>query len=182
MDKIYKVIENVLYQLSGRNFDFYNTESVFNKMAETCSESFFYRKITDVGCGDGKNSLRIAKILKAKAIVGREISSRLVVAANNRGLRTIKMEVGEKISGDLGILWGVVHHMTNPQKELKKLIKNFNCLLIREPSNKYRIFEAGKRFSRDEIDSIVNKAVEGSGKKIVKVEDKVGTSFLYYIK
>ena len=63
----------------------------------------------------------------------------------------------ETPSGDLGILWGVIHHLNNPETTLKKLIENFNSLIIREPLNRNRLFESGKRYEKKELLDIFSK-------------------------
>lgn len=117
------------------------------------------REVTDLGCGDGKITKALEKILKPAGLSSVDLSSQLVESAKSRG---IDAHIGnlelEDISGDLGILWGVVHHLIDPVPVLKRLIMKFNMLIIRENINPLRIFESGYRFNKREFMRVLEEA------------------------
>jgi len=182
MEYITKLIEKIAYK-RGVNFNYYNTDAVISKLRESAPKSFFGRKISDIGCGDGVNTIKIAKVLKAIDVCGYDISMSLVDKAKDRGLKVVVVNRDEKITGDLGVLWGVVHHFADPVEDMVKIVKNFKSFLIREPTDRWRILEAGKRIPEPKMTNMVELVAKKCGKKVVKVlaNENQGKSVLYFI-
>lgn len=177
---IIKFLEKIVYA-GGFNLNFYNTDLAIEGLEKYAPKSFFNRRVTDIGCGDGTNTLKIKEAIKTKEISGFEISSSLVNTARKKDLKVTQANPGDKISGDLGVLWGVVHHFDNPENDMYQIVKNFNSFIIREPSNHWRIFEAGKRYPEKTMTNWVENVAKKCGKKMTKVIIKKARSVLYFI-
>ena len=174
------LIEKIVYG-GGINYNFYDTDVMIDTLGKVAPKMFFGRKITDIGCGDGENTLKIAKVLKAKEVQGVEVTRSFAKTANKKGLKITILRPGQKVSGDLGVLWGVVHHFTNPAEDMAAIVKNFKSLIIREPTDYRRWWEAGKRIKEKEMSEMVEKAAQECGKTVNKVLVPKGKSALYFI-
>ena len=130
-----------------------------NSLQKNLPKNYLNRHVTDIGCGDGKISLKLIPILKPKSFIGIDLSKSLIKFAKKRGINAKVLNIeNQKISGDVGILWGVLHHLDNPIQTLKKLKKDFNSLIIRESINKKRLLELGHKFNRHELMKIFKKS------------------------
>lgn len=175
-----KTLEKIVYDY-GHNFNFYDTDLAIKELGKQAPKGLFGRNMIDIGCGDGTNTKKIKEALKAKTIIGYEVSPTLAKTARDRGLEIVKMNPGDKISGEVGVLWGVVHHFDNPVEEMIGIIKNFESFIIREPIDRWRVFEAGKRYSEAKMTKMVEKVVTKCGKKMTKVIIDKAKSVLYFI-
>ncbi|MFH0961207.1 MAG: class I SAM-dependent methyltransferase [archaeon] len=163
-----KLVEQGLYSIL-KNFSMYDLEHELALLEKTLPNAFRGREISDLGCGDGKTTLRLARILRPKKLVGYEVNKRLLELSKKRGLKTQKIDFEKKVpKGDLAILWGVIHHLKKPEIFLRKIRKNFKGLVIREPVSKLRVFEAGKRLGKNQVLRILK--ASGIGGRIIESE------------
>lgn len=150
-----KIVEKLLYSF-GINFSAYDVPAELDILKKNLPKKFLKRNVIDIGCGDGKVSLMIKEILQPKSFIGIDLSKSLIMSARKRGLNARNLDVEKQnISGDLGILWGVLHHFDNPVKTLQKINENFNSLIIRESINDKRMFELGHKFNREKLIGIL---------------------------
>jgi 2-polyprenyl-3-methyl-5-hydroxy-6-metoxy-1,4-benzoquinol methylase len=168
MFKMNKLFEKLFYSF-GINLSGYDVDLEIEYLKNNLPQGFKNRSVTDLGCGDGRVSLKLKQILAPKKFTGIDLYPSLVKSAKNKGL---KAKVGDltkdEIKGDLGILWGVVHHLQDPTPVLKKLNNNFNNLIIRESIDQSRVIEVGDKFNKESLMNIFNQAgVEI--KKIVEI-------------
>lgn len=160
-----KTIEKLMYSF-GINISAYNVKRELDYLHKNLLDTYKNRDIVDIGCGNGKISLKLIPILKSKSFLGIDISRSLIKSAKRRGINANLLNIeDQEISGDLGIMWGVLHHLNNPIETLKKLKKNFNSLIIRESINEKRLFELGHKLNRDKL----MKMLEESDIDIVKI-------------
>lgn len=153
-----KKLEKILYSF-GTNFSIYDISHELALLREHIPSAFTSRDVIDIGCGDGKTSLKLRKILQPSSFTGVDISPALVKSAQDRGLKAKVVDVEkQEISGDLGVLWGVLHHLKTPGKTLKKINNNFKSLILREPINDRRIFEIAHKLGRENLLEILSTA------------------------
>lgn len=176
-----KLIEKLLYSF-GINLSCYNVKYELNLLKENLPDSFKGRDVVDIGCGAGKVSLKLKEVVKSRTFEGIDLSKPLVESAKKRGLDASVLDVeNQDLSGDLGVLWGVVHHFEDPIKTLKKIHKNFKLLIIRESIDDKRLFECGNRFNEEKLMKILT----GSGIKIDQckiVKSKKTKSLIIFLK
>ncbi len=178
--KLTKILESLAYR-GGHNNNFYDTNLAIDSLEKKASKEFIGRKLTDIGCGDGVNTLKIAKVLKANTVLGYEMSKPLADEARKNGLDIIDQKEGQMISGDLGVLWGVAHHFDNPEEDIYQYMKGFKSFIIREPTDWWRLFEAGKRYREEKMTQMIEKAAERCNKKVSKIIVNEAKSVLYFI-
>lgn len=153
-----KFLEKVFYCL-GINFSGYNIDLEVEYLKKHVPNSYRKRNVIDIGGGDGEVSLKLMPVLKPTSFLLVDMYDAFVKAAKKRGLKAKKVDVEKQVlKGDLGILWGVVHHLDDPVAALAKLKKNFNNLLIRECVDEGRIFEIGHKLTEEKIVAMLEKA------------------------
>jgi len=165
-----KIIEKIIYAF-GINGSFYNVTSELNSLQSSLPNDFQNRDVVDIGCGDGKISLKLIPILHPKSFKGIDASKSLIKTAQNNGVSATTLDAEKQtLSGDLGIMWGVLHHFENPAQTLKKLCKEFNLFIIRESIDDKRIFELGHKLSRNKLMNIIKEA-QLEPVKVVEIKD-----------
>lgn len=92
------------------------------------------KRMDDLGCGDGKITVLLEEIFQPRKLRGFDINPGLVKRARKRG---IDAEVGDlngnMPSGELAIMWGVLHHLRDCNGCLQRLKRNYPLIFIREP-------------------------------------------------
>lgn len=127
------------------------TQPLFNYLASIVPKDFLGRRIADLGCGDGVNTLRIRNIFHPKKIVGYERNAYLIERARARGLIVNQHNLNEAIpKGDVGAFILSLHHLTDKKKALVRATQNFRFLVICEPIQDvyHLLFDAGHPLSR----------------------------------
>ncbi|GBD34235.1 Ribosomal RNA large subunit methyltransferase G [bacterium HR34] len=160
-----KLLEQLVYMF-GVNFSAYDVDIELHYLSKNLNKKYKNRNVVDIGCGDGSVSLKLKSILKPKSFIGVDVYETLVESAKKKGINARVLDVEKQdISGDLGIMWGVLHHLNDPIGTLKKLKNNFNNLIIRECIDENRILEAGHKLNKVKLMEILEKA----GVEIIKV-------------
>jgi len=146
-----KSIEKALYSL-GINISFYDIAKELNFLEQNLPSAFKSRDIVDIGCGDGVVTLKLKKILQPNSMKGIDSSKRLVYSALRKDINAEIFDIeNQEIKGDLGILWGVLHHFSDPEATVRKIKNSFRSLIIREPIDEKRIFELGTRMNKEKL-------------------------------
>jgi len=141
------IANNIGYRFSGCAYAKYH-DKVFNPIRKLIPKEFLHKDISDLGCGDGTNSLRIKEIFQAKRIVGYELNPYLIERACAKGLKTKQMDLNQKIPvGEMAVFSMSFHHIKNKDKVsvLKKVVKNYNYIFLIEPIRDlyHALFDAG---------------------------------------
>jgi len=151
-----KLVEKIMYSL-GINFPAYNVSRELDLLQKNIPDDFLQRDVVDIGCGDGRLSLKLKQILKPKFFLGIDLSKSLIKSARKRGLNAKVLNIeSQTYSGDIGILWGVLHHFNNPVSTLKKINREFHSLIIRESIDDKRLIELGRKMNRKKIMKILS--------------------------
>lgn len=96
--------------------------------------AFQHRKMDDLGCGDGKVTLLLKDIFLPTRIRGFDIDPRLVRRASNRGIEAEVRNLDDNMpTGELAVLWRVLHHLKNKGDCLKRVKENYDLIFIGEP-------------------------------------------------
>lgn len=175
-----KLLEKFLYSfgLSCSNTKSPQLDFIKNKIPR----DFKNKKMVDLGCGDGRMTEVLAAIFQAKDILAVDYISSLVNSAKRRGLKAKVIDLEkDNIRGELGVMWGVLHHLPKRQLVLKKLAKNFDYLFIREEINRFKLFEIGDLMLEEELQIMYESAFGKNNIEIVK-DNKHQVLFLFYRK
>lgn len=122
--------------------------------------SFRYRELDDLGCGDGKITLMLKEIFQPAKIRAFDINPALVRRARNKGVEAEVRDLDENIpTGELAVMWGVLHHLKDRETCLKRIQENYRMAFIREPvKNNLRVdWEMGQPLIKEEIEGLVQK-------------------------
>jgi hypothetical protein len=151
----------MVYALFGTNFYIGTQIKDQIRMLETrIPPAFLHRRMDDLGCGDGKITLRLKAIFQPEQLRGFDVNLALVKRARNRGIEANVKDLNEEIpSGELAVMWGVLHHLNDSEKCLKRISDNYPMAFIREPIKNKVIngLEMGKPLIKAEIEHQVLK-------------------------
>jgi hypothetical protein len=121
---------------------------------------FLHRDLDDLGCGDGKITLRLKDIFQPGRLRGFDVNPGLVKRAIKKGIDARVMDLNTGIpAGELAVMWGVLHHLNDTETCLKRIRENYPMAFIREPLKNKVIngLEMGKPLIKEEIEVLVNK-------------------------
>jgi hypothetical protein len=121
---------------------------------------FKQRKMDDLGCGDGKITLMLKDVFQPVALRGFDLRPSLIKRARRNGLAAEVRDLECDLpSGELAVMWGVLHHLTDKEACLKKIKENYRMAFIREPIKNKAIkgFEMGQPLIKEEIESLIQR-------------------------
>lgn len=124
-----------------------------------------HKKMDDLGCGDGKTTLILKEVYKPSRLRGFDVNPSLVQRARNRGIdaEVCDLSTGTP-SGELAVLWGVLHHLPDPADCINRVKENYPHIYIREPLKHgfFKGLELGHPFELEEFISMADECLPGS--------------------
>jgi hypothetical protein len=158
---INKIIQSVIYTLFGTNL--YINAQIRDqiRMLETrVPLAFRQRELDDLGCGDGKTTVLLKRVFQPQKLRGFDVNPFLVKRALSKGIEAEVKNLDAGLpSGELAVMWGVLHHLKDRETCIKRIKENYRMAFIREPiKNKdLKGFEMGKPLVKEEIENMVQK-------------------------
>jgi len=160
-------LEKFLYAPFGNNIIIGpHIKDQLNFLKGILPEEFKGREMFDLGCGDGKVTVLLAEIFQPQKIFGCDVEESLVKKARKRGIEARVIDLEKEVpKGELAVIWGVLHHLKDPQKILEKIKNNFQFILIREPLKEQKalhhfkvlsLLEMGDPFEKEKIKRILD--------------------------
>jgi len=137
-------------------------------------EEFKEKELYDLGCGDGKVTLKLKNIFCPRKLYGCDSNSNLVWRAKRKGIEAEALDLEKETpEGELAVFWGVLHHLKNQEKVLERIKNNFQYFFLREPlmKNKKSLFELGNPFFEKDIDNLLKKTLKNFKK--YKYQDSI---------
>jgi SAM-dependent methyltransferase len=134
-------------------------------LREVAPPDFRGRRLDDLGCGDGKLTVFLREILQPERLRGFDINPALVRRARSRGIEARVLDLEEGVpTGELAVLWGVLHHLSDPARCLARVRVNYDCAFIREPIRgaSAACFELGSPLRRRDLEDLVRSSLPGS--------------------
>ena len=134
-------------------------------LKEIVPPTFQHRDMDDVGCGDGKITWQLKEILLPKKLRGFDIHPGLVRRARNRGIEAEVKDLDENTpTGELAVMWGVLHHLKDRERCLKRVKGNYPLIFIREPvrNSATKWLELGHTLRKEEIEHLVEEHLANS--------------------
>lgn len=129
-------------------------------LKEIVPTTFQQRQMDDLGCGDGKVTLLLKEIFLPKRVRGFDVNPSLVRRARKKGIEADVQNLDEDVpTGELAVMWGVLHHLKDREGCLKRIKKNYSLIFVREPLRNSIIkgLELGHPIMREEIERLVEK-------------------------
>lgn len=157
------IADNVGYRFCGCAYAKYH-ERIFESIRELIPEEFLYKDISDLGCGDGTNSLRIKDIFQAKSVIGYERNPYLAQRARAKGLIIKPIDLNREIpSGEMATFSFALHHIRDKDKVtvLKKAADNYVYVFLIEPLRDlyHLLFDAGYPLKKKEWIKVFDEAL-----------------------
>jgi hypothetical protein len=160
-------IEKLLYFPLGNNVVIgHRVKKQLKFLKEKVPSYFLNRRMDDLGCGDGKTTLLLKDIFLPTRLRGFDVLPHQVKRAKEKGIEAEVKDLEKDVpSGELAIIWGVLHHIDNVDSCLKKIKENYDLIFIREPiKNGTALWfgELGHPFQEEEVKHLVGKYLNGS--------------------
>ena len=128
------VAENIGYRFFGCLYN-RSHDHIFRFIKSKVPEDFLYRSISDLGCGDGGNTIRIQRVFSPKEIIGYDHNDFLLERAKKRGVRAEKIDFKFGLpKGEMGVFTFSLHHAPDKEKTLREAVNNFQFIFLCEPS------------------------------------------------
>ena len=118
--------------------------------------SFRGKDVIDIGCGDGTYTIDIMRLGKPRSILGFDPSSEAIKVARRktRGLKKIKFATANIYTYsttkkfDIAVVRGVLHHLYQPEKEIRQIRKLARKVIIAEPNGYNPVLKVIEKTSR----------------------------------
>ena len=126
---------------------------------------FYNREMDDLGCGDGKITRRLEELFHSRKVRGFDVYPALVKRAQERGIETSLLDLESELpKGELAVMWGVLHHLKNPEACLKRISENYRMTFIREPIKNKPVkgFEMGEPLLKKQIEGWIQTYFPGA--------------------
>ena len=115
-------------------------KNVWKKLLEIVEENG--ERLLDIGCGDGRLTVKFAKRISAKEVYGIDIDKTNISKARKRGIKAIYADANKILPFpskyfDVILCNQVVEHLINPDnlfKEIRRLLKDNGCAYISVPN------------------------------------------------
>lgn len=122
------------------------------------------RDVDDLGCGDGKVTVLLKNLLQPSRLRGFDLHQGNVRRAISRGIDASSVDLDNHLpKGELAVMWGVLHHLDDPERCVNKLKENYPLLLIREPirTGAVKGWELGNPMRLKELISVFDNCLPG---------------------
>jgi len=127
-------------------------------LSDQVPREFLRREMDDLGCGDGKITVLLREVFKPDKLRGFDVNPSLVKRAKNKGIKAEIINLDEKVpSGELAVMWGVLHHLKDKERCIRRIGENYAMAFIREPIKNKAIkgLEMGQPLEKAEIEGLV---------------------------
>jgi len=134
-------------------------------LREVAPPNFRGRRVDDLGCGDGKLTVFLREILQPVRLRGFDVNPALVRRARSRGIEARVVDLEDRVPvGEVAVLWGVLHHLSDPALCLARVRANYDCAFIREPirGTSPACLELGSPLWRHELGDLFRRSLPGS--------------------
>jgi hypothetical protein len=173
------IVERLAYLFFGNNLVIgLHIKKQLELLREHIPSSFQHRRMDDLGCGDGKVTVRLKDIFLPESLRCFDINPGLVRRASKKGFYAEVMNLEQDFpSGELAVMWGSLHHLQDMEGCLKKLRQHYKMVFIREPLKGGGVswLELGHPASKEEMESLVYKHLPGA-----RIFSQNNAAFIFY--
>ncbi len=154
-------IQSLVYAWFGTNFFVGNQiKTQINMLGGRLPPEFKNRRLDDLGCGDGKITLRLKTVFQPAQLRGFDVNPSLVKRARKAGIDAHLQDLGSALpEGELAVMWGVLHHLKDREACIRRIRENYRLAFIREPVKNKALtgFEMGRPLVQAEIEQLIEK-------------------------
>jgi hypothetical protein len=159
-------LEKIIYTLFGTNLVIGpQIKEQIRLLKANVPGEFQRRELDDLGCGDGKVTVLLRDIFLPERLRGFDVNAGLVKRARQRGIdAAVKNLDREMPSGELGMMWGVLHHLDDPAACIERIKANYPMVFIREPLRTGRVswLETGRPLRKEELEPLISGHLPGA--------------------
>lgn len=152
-------LESLLYSFCGNNLIIgTHIRKQIDFLRQVIPPNFQHRQMDDLGCGDGKVTVLLKDVFLPSKLRGFDVDSGLIKRARSRGIDAEVKDLDTDFpTGEMAVMWGVMHHLSDMEGCLKRLKKNYSLIFIREPvrSMSNRWLELGHTLKRADMENLV---------------------------
>ena len=160
------IVEGLVYLFFGNNIVVgLHIKKQLEFLREHIPPGFQHRKMDDLGCGDGKVTIRLKDIFLPESLRCFDVNPGLVKRSSKKGFCAEVMNLEQDFpSGELAVMWGSLHHLQDMAGCLDKLKQNYEMVFIREPLKEGVVswLELGHPASKEEMVNMVSKHLPGA--------------------
>ena len=160
------IIERLAYLIFGNNLVVgLHIKKQLEFLREHIPPEFKHRKMDDLGCGDGKVTVRLKEIFQPESLRCFDVNPGLVRRSRKKGFCAEVMNLNEDFpSGELAVMWGSLHHLEDMAGCLDRLKRNYDMVFIREPLSEGGVswLELGHPASKEEMENMVAEHLPGA--------------------
>ena len=156
------IIETIGYKLFPCYYNRFH-DPLFEFVKSKIPKEFLYKEIWDLGCGDGKNTIRIRKVFQPKSIVACDRSEPMLSRAKKEGLDVQLIDFNKGFpKGEMATFTYSLHHAYDKEKTLKEVVNNFDYIFFCEPYlNLLHIVNWGHVPTKKRWNKLFDKVLEG---------------------
>jgi SAM-dependent methyltransferase len=159
-------LQRLAYFLFGNNLVIgSHIRKQLDYLQQIVPENFKHRETHDLGCGDGKITVRLRDIFQPSRMKGYDFCPELVKRTRDKNIDAEVKDLSRGLpTGDMAIMWGVLHHLDDMEGCLINVKKNYRRIFVREPLNTggINLFELGHPMREPELRALVDRALPGS--------------------
>ena len=144
------IANNIGYRFGGCFYTKHHNH-IFNFIKSKIPNNFYGKSISDLGCGDGSNTVKLKEIFKAKNITGYDQHKALLQKAEANGIKIVKLNLNKQIpKGEMATFTFSLHHLKDKKKALLEVKNSFRYIFLCEPINDlyHRLLDAGNPLSK----------------------------------
>lgn len=160
------IVEKLAYLLFGNNLVVgLHIKKQLEFLREHIPPSFQHRKMDDLGCGDGKVTIRLKEIFLPESLRCFDVNPGLVRRSSKKGFCAEAIDLNKDFpSGELAVMWGSLHHLEDMAGCLDRLKQNYRMVFIREPLKEGGVswLELGHPASKEEMENMVAEHLPGA--------------------
>lgn len=109
-------------------------DPLFEFVKSKLPKDFLRKRIYDLGCGDGGNTVRIRKVFQPKNIIACDRNKYMLERAKKKGFKVQKINFNDDFpKGEMATFTFSLHHAYDKEKTLQKAVDNFKYIFILEP-------------------------------------------------
>jgi SAM-dependent methyltransferase len=159
-------LQRLIYYLFGNNVVVgSHIKKQLDYLRRIVPDDFKHRDTHDLGCGDGKITVILKEIFQPSQFKGYDICPELVKRTQDKGIEAEVRDLGKGLpGGEMGIMWGVLHHLDDMEGGLRNVKEKYDYVFIREPLKTGHIdfLELGHPVYENELKDMVSRELPGS--------------------
>ena len=154
--------ENIGYRFFGCLYN-KSHDHIFTFIQSKIPKDFLHRTISDLGCGDGGNTIRVQKVFQTKKIIGYDHNNFLLDRARKKRLLVKKFDFNSQLpTGEMATFTFSLHHAYDKEKTLREVVEKFRYIFVCEPCLDFYhwLFDGGEPLPKEKWIELFDKTLK----------------------